>query len=157
MLFMSANRLQWIAPALVFWGIWAWRNGETPAVRFTSLLLGLTLVNGLIQAAGGVTYNAYFGAVLATAIGVALAFEGLADTALAARYGLSAVQNAMIAVLIIRLLASQQIECYMVLASPGFREEIRQRTAVMNSEIKRVAAIDGPVTTWPLTRRLPGR
>src|SRR5271166_2664890 len=108
---MSANRLQWIAPALVFWGIWAGRNGKTPAVRFTSLLLSLTLVNGLIQAAGaGVTYNAYFGAVLATAIGVALAFEGLANTALAARYGVPVLQNAMIAVLLIRLLASQQIE-----------------------------------------------
>lgn len=148
----ALNRLQWIAPALLFWGFWAWPNRNEPIARFTALLIGLSLASGLFQAAGaGVTYNAYFGAVFASAIAVALAFEGIASTTLAKRYGANALQAAMIAVLALRLLLSGQIEPYLVLVSPSFRQEFRERAAVMDAEAERLRAIPGNVYCWPMS------
>jgi hypothetical protein len=148
----TLNKLQWIAPALLFFGLWAWPERRAPAVRFCALLLGLSLVSGLVQAAGaGVTYNAYLEAVFASAIAVALAFEGLANTPAARRFGLGAMRSAMIAVLVLRLLLSQQLEPYLVLFSPSFRDEVRQIAAAMSAESSRVASIPGPVSCSVMT------
>jgi hypothetical protein len=148
----TMNKLQWIVPALFFWALWAWPNRKAPEARFTALLLGLALLSGLFQAAGaGVVYNAYFEAVLASAIAAALAFEGIGTTPLAKRYGASALQTAMIAVLVLRLLLSQQLEPYLVLTSPAFRGESRQNAAAMNAGIARVASIPGPVSCSIMT------
>ncbi len=55
------GKLQWVAPALIFWGLWAWPNHSEPAVRFSALLLGVSLASALLQAAGaGVSINAFF-------------------------------------------------------------------------------------------------
>jgi 6-pyruvoyl-tetrahydropterin synthase related domain len=148
----SLNRLQWFVPAWVFIGLWAWPNRKEPAARFTALLLGFSLLNGLIQAAGaGVTYNAYLGLLLATAIGAALAFEGIGSTAIAKRYRPGAIRTAMVAVLVLRLLLSQQLEFLLVLTSPSFREQVRQHAAAMSAEIDRVRSIPGAVSCWPIT------
>ncbi len=148
----ALNRLQWIAPALIFWGLWAWPNRKEQAARFTALLLGLSLTSGLFQAAGaGVTYNAYFGAVFASAIAVAFAFEGMARTALAKRFGASALQIGMIAVLVLRLLLSLHFEPYLVLVSPSFREGWRQRAAEITTEAARIQSIPGPVHCAPMS------
>jgi hypothetical protein len=148
----TVNKLQWVAPALLFWGFWAWPNRNTPEARLTALFLGLALLSGLFQASGaGVVYNSYFEAVVATAIAAALAFEGIGSTPLAKRFGSSAMQTAMIAVLALRLLLSQQLEPYLVLASPAFRKESRQHATAMNAEIARVRAIPGPVSCAIMT------
>ncbi|MGO9173280.1 MAG: hypothetical protein ACLP7P_15140 [Rhodomicrobium sp.] len=151
-IFFALNRLQWIAPALLFWGLWAWPNRKVPAVRFTALLLGLSLASGLFQATGaGVTYNAYFGVVFASAIAVALAFEGIASTAIARRYGVDTLQTAMIAVLVLRLLLSQHFEPYFVLTSASYREELRQQSAAANAEAARIRSTPGPIYCWPMS------
>lgn len=148
----ALNRLQWVAPAVVVWGLWAWPNRSRPSAQFTALLLGLTLLNGLAQAAGaGVTYNAYFGFVFACAVAVALAFDGIGTTALASRFGAGAVQAAIIAVLVLRLLLWMRSEPYLVLISPSFREEVRQHERTMISEVARIRAIPGNVDCWPLS------
>jgi hypothetical protein len=148
----TLNKLQWIAPALLFWGLWAWPSRTAPEARVTALLLGVALLSGLFQAAGaGVVYNAYFEAVVASAIAAALALEGIAATPLAKRYGPGAMQTAMIATLVLRLLLSQQLEPYLVLASPAFREESRQNAAAVNAEIARVRAVPGPVSCSIMT------
>jgi hypothetical protein len=147
----ALNRLQWVAPAVVVWGLWAWPNRNLPSAQFTALLLGLTLLNGITQAAGaGVTYNAYFGFVFASAVAVALAFDGIGTTALAKRFGTGAVQAAVIAVLVLRLLLWMRSEPYLVLISPSFREEVRQHERTMTSEVERIRAIPGNVNCWPL-------
>ncbi len=146
----ALNRLQWIAPAILIWGLWAWPKRKKPAAQFTALLLGLCLVNGLITAAGaGVTYNAYLGAVFASGIGVALAFEGIGNTPIASRFGTGAVQTAIAAALVLRLVLSQQAEAFYVLASSSFRNEIRQEEAVFKAEIARIRAIPGPLLCQP--------
>src|SRR5262249_31007087 len=70
----TVNKLQWIAPALLLWGLWAWPNRKAPEAKFTALLVSLALVSGVIQAAGaGVATNAYLEAVAAAAVAAALA------------------------------------------------------------------------------------
>ena len=148
----TVNKLQWLAPALIFWGIWAWPNRDEPAAKFTALLLALSLASGLVQAAGaGVVYNAYFEIAFASAIAAALAFEGIGSTPVAKRYGEGAVQTAMIAVLVLRLLMSQQLESYLVFVSPAFREEIRHNAHETDAEIARVKAMPGPVSCSVMT------
>ena len=147
----ALNRLQWVAPAVAVWGLWAWPNRNRPSAQFTALLLSLTLLNGLTQAAGaGVTYNAYFGFVFACAVAVALAFDGIGTIALAKRFGTGAAQAAIIAVLVLRLLLWMRSEPYLVLISPSFREDVRQHERTMASEVARIRAIPGHVTCWPL-------
>jgi hypothetical protein len=108
-------------------------------------------LNGLAQAAGaGVTYNAYFGFVFASAVAVALAFDGIGTAAFARRFGTGAVQAAIIAVLVLRLLLWMRTEPYLVLISPSFREDVRQHERTMASEVARIRAIPGNVTCWPL-------
>jgi hypothetical protein len=148
----TVNKLQWIAPALLFWGLWAWPNRKIPEARFTALLLSLALASGLFQAAGaGVVYNAYFEAVVASAIAAALAFERIGTIPLAKRYRAGTLQTAMIAVLVLRLLLSQQLEPYLVLTSKAFRDESRQAASAMNAAIGRVAAVPGPVSCSAMT------
>jgi hypothetical protein len=148
----TVNKLQWIAPALLFWGLWAWPNRYTSEAIFTALLLGLALASGLFQAAGaGVVYNAYFEAVVASAIAVALAFERLGNITIAKRYGAGVLQTVTIGILVLRLLMSQQLEPYLVLTSKAFRDESRHASSVMNAEIARVAAIPGPVSCSVMT------
>jgi Dolichyl-phosphate-mannose-protein mannosyltransferase len=148
----TLNKLQWIAPALLIWGLWAWPNRKAPAAKFTALLAGLSLVSGLFQAAGaGVVYNAYFEAAVASAIAVALAFEGIGSTAIAKRFGTGALQTAIIAVLVLRLLLSQQLEPYLVLASSPFRAESQQNLDALNAEIARIKSIPGPVSCSIMT------
>ena len=151
-IFFAVNRLQWIAPAILIWGFWAWPNRKEPAARFTAMLIVLSLVSGLFQAAGaGVTYNAYFGVVFASAVAAALAFEGIASTALAKRYSANALQTAIVAVLALRLLLSGQIEPYLVLASPSFRQEYRETAAAMDAEVQRFRSIPGNASCWPMS------
>ena len=151
-IFFAVNRLQWIAPAILIWGFWAWPNWKEPAARFTAMLIGLSLASGLFQATGaGVTYNAYFGAVFASAIAVALAFEGIASTPIAKRYTANALQTAIVAVLALRLLLSGHLEPYLTLASPSFREEYREAAAAMATEVQRFRSIPGNVYSWPMS------
>ena len=100
---------------------------------------------------GGVTYNAYFGVVFASAVAAALAFRGIASTALAKRYSANALQTAIVAVLALRLLLSGQIEPYLVLASPSFRQEYRETAAAMDAEVQRFRSIPGNASCWPMS------
>ncbi len=143
----TINKLQWVAPALLIWAIWAWPNRRDPAVRFTALLLGLSLASGVFQAAGaGVSFNAYLEVTFASAIALALAFEGISKTGFACRFGTDLTQMAIIAILVVRELMSQQLEPYLLFVSPAFRAEIRQVEAVTANEIARIRSIPGPVS-----------
>ena len=147
----AVNRLQWIAPAVAVWALWAWPNRRQPAAQFTALLIAMTLLNGLYTAAGaGVTYNAYLAVTFASAIAVGLAVEGIAATGLGRRFTPHAVTIAIIVVLLLRIVLWPRYEYYLVLTSPQFREEYRQYSNALNSEIARVRAIPGPVACEPL-------
>ncbi len=148
---MTLNKVQWFAPALVFWAVWAWRCRATTAPRFTALLIGLSLANGFAQAAGaGVFYNAYFAAVFASAVGVGMAGDGVGE-GFAGSVGRRAWRTSLVAVLVLRLALSQNPEPYLAIASPAFRDAVRAHAHVIDSEVTRIRAIPGAVSCWPMT------
>ena len=99
---MAANRLQWIAPAVAAWGLWAWPNRRQPAAQFTALLIGMTLFNGLYTAAGaGVTFNAYLAVTFASAIAIGVAIERFDATKFGRRFTPGAVKIAILCLLLL--------------------------------------------------------
>jgi hypothetical protein len=146
------NKIQWVAPALLFWGIWAWSNRDKAAARFSALLVAISYATSTLQTAGeGVVLNAFFELIFASSIAVALAFEQLASTPLARRFNVAQIQKAIIAVLVLRLLLAQHLEPYLMLFSPEFRQEAAKRADVMNSEVERVRAMPGAVSCSNMT------
>ncbi|MGA7326219.1 MAG: hypothetical protein WBX25_17475 [Rhodomicrobium sp.] len=142
----AANKIQVIAPALLFWGLWAWTRRDKPAARFSALLLGISYVACSTQTAGeGVVHNAFFELIFASSIAVALVFGHIQDTPLAKHLGAVQAQRVMIMVLVIRLLIGQHAAPYHAIFSQEFRQEIRHKLVVMNAEIERIKAIPGPV------------
>jgi len=145
----NINKLQWIAPALLCWLFWACSKRMA---QFTALLLGLTLFSGLVLTGGaGVVHNAYFEAFFASAAAVALAFQGIGGTALAKHLGVGRLETAVIAVLLLRLAISQNLEPYYLFFSSDFRLGIMQRVEVTNAEIERIRDMPGPVSCSIMT------
>jgi hypothetical protein len=143
---LGLGRLQWIAPALVVFGIWAWHQREGEAVRFSALFVAIAFVFQFLQKLGaGVDDNAQFELVVATAIGLGLAFESIVAIPAARRFGQERSRLAVVLVLILRLLFSLRMEPYLLVVSPEFRAELRQRSSLVASETARIAAISGPV------------
>ena len=147
----NAGKIQYIAPALLVWAYWAWTNRGREAAQFTALLMGTSLFSDVLQAAGaGVALNSHLEAVFAAGIGLALAFEGIAGTSLAKRSGATALQAAVLAVLVLRLVLGENLEPYLLLTSPAFRQDVRLKEAAMEAEVSRIKAIPGVVACKPL-------
>ena len=72
------GRLQWVLPALAIWAVWAWHARHTAVARFTALYIGVGLASYLIQWFGqSVLDNAQFDLLVATAVGIGLAYENV--------------------------------------------------------------------------------
>lgn len=149
---LNLGRLQWIAPALVVFGIWAWHQRQSAASGFCMLFVGIAFVFQFLEklTAGGGD-NAQFELATATAIGLGLAFDNLADIPAVRRFGIERSQLAVVAVLILRLLLSGRTAPYLLIASPEFRADLVQRADVVASETARVAAMPGPVACSVVT------
>jgi hypothetical protein len=142
----SVGQLQWVAPALIVWAVWAWHDRGSPAARFTGLYIAAATVAFFLQKLGaGVAANAQFELVAATAIGLGLAFSRTASTALARRWGADASRLLILAILVARLLLSNHLEPYFVLASPDYRRLFHDNAEVVGREVARVRAIPGAV------------
>jgi hypothetical protein len=142
--FTTLGKIQWIAPALLFWALWAWPNRGGQAARFTGVLMGTSLLSNVLQALGaGVSINSLFELVFASGIGVALAVEGMGGAPLAKRFGERSIQSAMLAILVLRFVLWTEMEPYLLLTSPAFHQELRLNRAAMEEEIRRIEAIPG--------------
>jgi hypothetical protein len=155
----ALGRLQWIAPALVIVVMWAWCQRVGRGVRFTTLFIGTAFAVNFLQKLGaGVDDNAGFELTFAVAIGVALAFDDAITLPWARRLGASGVRLTIVGILIVRLLASLKVSPYLLVASPEFRGELRERTRIAISEVERIAAIpDAVVCTVRVVCRLAGK
>lgn len=118
----NIGHLQWMALAFFIWAAWAWSDRLTKAARFTSLHITISLIFCILQWFGhSVSGNAEFDLLIAVGIGVGVAFARIGTTWLAKRIGIQPTREIMVALLILRLIASQRQESAWVLLMPEFR------------------------------------
>jgi hypothetical protein len=153
------GRLQWILPALVLWGIWVAAEPVSRAARFTAMLVAVAFVAFVGQWSGeAILDNAQFDLVIATAIGLGLAFDRAGKTSFAQSHGLTAARTVIVLVVAARLLATLRIEPALVLFSPAYRAEYDVNAQVVRDDAARVAAIPGPVACdFKVVCRLAGK
>jgi hypothetical protein len=142
----QAGHLQWVALGALIWAAWAVSDRTSYAARFTGLLIGWGLFSCLLQWLGdGVFGNAEFDLILAVAIGLGAAMAGIRTTWLAAKVGAGPARDVVVALLIVRLLASDRQESGWVLFSPQFRASVYDAELAQIDAAVRVALIAGPV------------
>src|SRR5712691_1286028 len=140
------GRSQWILPALALWAIWAWSERHTVVARFTGLYVGVAFAAFLLQWTGeDILDNAQFDLVIATAIGLGIAFDRAAATDFAKRFGVETARATVVLILVLRLVATARIEPFLILSDPAYRAQFYAHAQVAREEAARVAAIPGPV------------
>jgi hypothetical protein len=143
--FANLGQLQFIAPALIIWAIWARYQRQAPAARFSALYIAAGLCTYFLLKLGkpgGI--NAQLELAAATAIGLGLAFHGTIATPFAQRRGVEASRLTIVGILIARLLLSNHIEPYLVIASSDYRRQFAAHVDITRREVERVAGIAGP-------------
>jgi hypothetical protein len=153
------GRLQWILPALVLWGIWIASEPNSRAARFTMLFVAVAFVAYLVQWSGAaILDNAQFDLVIATAIGLGLAFDRAGKTPLGLRHGETAARAVITLVVVARLLATLRIEPALVLLDSDYRAQYFANAEVVREEAARIAKIPGPVACdFKVVCRLAGK
>lgn len=150
-LISGLGRTQWIIPALLMWVYWAYINRKTRQAQFTALLVAMSIFDHALQQIGdGVDDNSQFELVAALAIGVALAYDYSASLRYL-RISAGGTRVAILAILIFRLLLSNRIEPYLLVASETFRQIGPVSAAVVEEEIRRIAEIPGEVSCSIMT------
>jgi hypothetical protein len=153
------GRLQWILPALVMWGIWIAAEPNTRAARFTMLFVAVGFVVYLLQWTGeSILDNAQFDLVIATAVGLGIAFDRAGATAFGRRHGETAARAVVVLVVVARLVATLRIEPALVLFDAGYRAQYFANADVVREEAARIAKIPGPVACdYKVVCRLAGK
>jgi hypothetical protein len=153
------GRLQWIAPALVIFAVLASQDWKHAPTRFVALLTVTAFVFQCVQKLGdGVADNAQFELAFAAAVGLGLAFDRIDAWPAARRFGSDRSRLAIVAILLLRLLASTNTVPYRVVASGAFRALVREHAAIAVMEIARIRAIPGDVVcTIEVVCRLAGK
>jgi Dolichyl-phosphate-mannose-protein mannosyltransferase len=141
----NIGHLQWSAAAAIIWAFWAATNRSTSA-RFTRLHVPIGLFACLLQWLGsGVFGNAEFDLILALGIAVGVTFEGIKTSVFAKWFGINAAQGVMVAILGLRLIASDRQEPVLVVFSPDFRSQLYAAERFTRADADRIAAMPGDV------------
>ncbi len=153
------GRLQWILPALVLWGLWVAAEPKSRAARFTTLFVAIAFVAYVIQWSGeAILDNAQFDLVIATAVGLGLAFDRIGKTAFGHRHGETAARSVVVLVVAVRLIATLRIEPALVLFDPDYRAQYFANAQAVREEAARIAKIAGPVACdFKVVCRLAGK
>ena len=148
--FMRATNV-WL-PALGLWALWAWPERQSKAARFTMLHISASFALFLLQrSAQGVGANGQFDLVFAIAIGMGIAFDHLPlYVGRWIGWQPARVQVLVLAVLLVRLIASPRMEFAYVLFSPDYRALAGTHSAVARAEADRLAAIPNPIACYNL-------
>jgi hypothetical protein len=153
------GRSQWIIPALLIWGYWAWSERNTMAARFTGLYVGIAFAAMLAQWTGeDILDNAQFDLVIAAAVGLGVAFDRIGATSFARRHGVAAARAAVMLILVLRLVATARSEPFLILFDPAYRAEFSVHAQAARADAARVAAMPGPVAcTLKVICRMAGK
>lgn len=143
---LSLGRLQFVAPALIVWAIWAWRERATTAARFTALFIGIALIAHIVQwSADAVVNNSQFDLVIAAAIGLGLAYNRAAVLAGGTNWSGAQMRAVIVAIVTFRLLATGNVASALILFDPHYRYVIAAHADRARQEAARVARIPGLV------------
>lgn len=145
-MFGSLGHLQWVGPAMALALYWAWQERGRPEARFVAVYIGAALASFLLQKIGGIGSNAQFELVAATAIGLSLAFERAGAIAWDRAAGAGAVRLAIVLILLVRLVLTNHVEGWFVLASPDYRRAFAEHAAIARAEAERVRDIAGDIS-----------
>jgi hypothetical protein len=153
------GRAQWIIPALAIWAWWAWSERTSVAARFTGLWVGIAFTAFVLQWGGeDILDNAQFDLVIATAVGLGVAFDRIGATGFARRHGVAAARAGIVLILVVRLLATLRTEPFLILFDPAYRAEFYVNAQAARDDAARVAAIAGPVAcTVKIVCRMAGK
>jgi hypothetical protein len=153
------GRLQWILPALALWAIWAVAKAKHDAARFTTLFIAVAFVAYVVQWSGdAILDNAQFDLVIATAVGLGMAFDRAGQTPFGSRHGATAARAVVVLVIAARLLATLRIEPALVLFDPNYRAQYYENTDAVRADAARIAQIVGPVACdYKVVCRLAGK
>jgi hypothetical protein len=142
----NIGHLQWSGLALLIWAGWAFSARKSEAARFTALHIGSSLFACILQWFGhGVSRNAEFDLILALGIGIGVVFTRIEASWLAKRIGAGWCRDLMIAVLLLRLIASDRQETALLMLSSDFRSSLYTRQQNILTDAARVAAMPGDV------------
>jgi len=142
----SIGQLQWIAPALAIWAVWAWNDRNSSAARFSGIYVAAWLACLFSAKAQGRRRGQR--AVRTPhrdrdrprfRVEPQLRFSNPAPMGHASRIGLCLL------ILIARLLLSSRLEAYLVLASSDYRKQFADNGEVTAREIERVRSLPGLV------------
>jgi hypothetical protein len=153
------GRLQWILPALALWAIWAVAERKRDAARFTARFIAVAFVAYVVQWSGdAILDNAQFDLVIATAVGLGMAFDRAGATPFGRSHGATAARAVVVLVVAARLLATLRIEPALVLFDPAYRAQYYENAEAVRAEAVRLAQIPGPVACdYKVVCRLAGK
>jgi hypothetical protein len=125
---------------------------HTAGVRFSAIFVLVAFVLHFFQKMGaGVDDNAQFELAMAAALGLGLAFDRLGVIPVVQRWGVARGRCVLLLIVMGRLLASDSMSPYLLVASPEFRAGLERRAAAMDDKAAAIAAIPGPVVCPVLT------
>lgn len=155
----NVGHLQWCVPALVIWAVWAIGNRGSTAARFTLLHVGIGLAACILQWSGeGVSGNAEFDLLLALGIAVAVTFARMERSWFARHVRADYLRDLMVIALIIRLIAADRQETFLVFSSAAFSSYFYAGARDVAKEASEVSSIPGDVfCTNKLVCRLAGK
>jgi hypothetical protein len=153
------GRLQFILPAMVLWAIYVWSDRASRVARFTTIYIAIALVLYLIQWSGeAILDSAQFDLVIATAVGLGIAYEQAGLGTFARRYSIEAARAVIVLILLVRLVATTHTESFLLLASSDYRVEVRAHAEAARADIKQAAATPGPLACdFKVTCRFAGK
>jgi hypothetical protein len=135
-----------IWPALIVAAAWAVQTRHERSGRFAGCFLVISFVLYLVQRAGdGVSDNAQFELIVATALGLGLASDRLAT--MASKQGrIAGGAIAVFVLLAVSAAISFHHEPIWKILSPGYRADLGERIALAKREVERIRSIPGPVS-----------
>lgn len=141
----NVGHLQWSAPAAVVWLSWVF-NSRSLGAKFTSVHVPIALASCLLQWSGDAIFgNVEFDWIIALGIAIGVACASI-ETSVVARYiGPTWSRAAAIALLALRLIATDRQEPLLILMDPQFKDRFEAGEQSVRKEATEVAAIDGDV------------
>ena len=143
---LSLGRLQFVLPALILWAVWAWRERSTRPAQFTALFIGIALVVHIVQWSGfSVVNNSQFDLVIATAIGLGLAYQYAGTITAALGWSIARSRTLVVAIVALRLVANGHVEPALILFDPSYRRSVSEHAAIAYGQADEVGRIPGLV------------